>query len=339
MFEPALDSFPIEAIKAGIRVDGRRPFDIRNIEIVFPHQEKTGHAEVRYGKTRVLCMVTGEIRDPFPERPTEGILSFGFRFSPLASPKFEAGRRPSDRCVEISRVVERGIRETRAINMESLCILAGRKVWHIRVDVTIADDDGNLTDVASCAVMAALMHFRRPLVSTADGQVRMFPVTEREPVPLTIHHVPLCMSFALFSQGCIAVLDPTAEEEALRDGSLTLTLNSRNYLCAVQKAGGVPLSPTKIFDLTAIAQKRMTAVNRHLLRAVKASSTEVGWTFSSHLPSAPSQVPAPTRTPAALTPTDTDSTSQLSSTSSMSASADDDTTKASSNLQKKRPRG
>lgn len=36
--------------------------------------------------------------------------------------------RPSEAAVEVGRVIERGLRESRAIDSEALCILAGEKV-------------------------------------------------------------------------------------------------------------------------------------------------------------------------------------------------------------------
>lgn len=42
--------------------------------------------------------------------------------------------------------MERGLRESRAIDTEALCIVAGEKVWSIRLDLHILDDDGNLID-------------------------------------------------------------------------------------------------------------------------------------------------------------------------------------------------
>ena len=39
----------------------------------------------------------------------------------------------------------------------------------LRVDVHILDHDGNLTDAASLAALAALMAFRRPYVEVGGG--------------------------------------------------------------------------------------------------------------------------------------------------------------------------
>ena len=50
---------------------------------------------------------------------------------------------------------------------EALCIVAGEKVWQLRVDVHILDHGGNVIDAAALAAIAALQHFRRPGKSNA----------------------------------------------------------------------------------------------------------------------------------------------------------------------------
>ena len=54
-------------------------------------------------------------------------MRFNVEFSPMASPNFESGR-PGEAAIELARLVERSLRETRAIDQEALCVLAGRKV-------------------------------------------------------------------------------------------------------------------------------------------------------------------------------------------------------------------
>ncbi len=150
--------------------------------------QKTGTVEVQLGRTRVLAAVTGDIVPPFPDRPNEvihpspsnqrsnhslcsclliwtwgvgcvcacmwccaqGFLNFYADFSPMASPHFQPDR-PSDKSIELARVVERGIRESRALDTEALCILAGQKVWSVRCDMHIIDHEGNLVLPRACA--------------------------------------------------------------------------------------------------------------------------------------------------------------------------------------------
>ena len=49
----------------------------------------------------------------------------------MASPSFEPGR-PGVDAVELARLVERGLKQSNAIDTEALCVLAGRKVGKSR---------------------------------------------------------------------------------------------------------------------------------------------------------------------------------------------------------------
>ena len=97
-----------------------------------------------------------------------------------------------------------------AIYSNSICM---QQVWSLRVDVHILDHNGNLADAASLSALAALLAFRRPEVTLEAGgggegqQVVVHPPDVREPLPLSIHHTPLCITFASFQVGtCIPLL-------------------------------------------------------------------------------------------------------------------------------------
>ena len=87
------------------------------------------------------------------------------------------------------------------VDLESLCILVEEQAWEVRVDIHVLNHDGNLADAASLAALGALCHFKRPDVTLDGRQVRVHPIDERDPVPLTILHHPLTVTFALFDQG------------------------------------------------------------------------------------------------------------------------------------------
>ena len=70
----------------------------------------------------------------------------------------------------MTRLLERCIKESKAVDTESLCIVAEEKVWGIRLDIRILNHEGNVADCASIAGLAALAHFRRPDVSL-DGNI------------------------------------------------------------------------------------------------------------------------------------------------------------------------
>ena len=74
------------------------------------------------------------------------------------------------------------------------------QVWNIRVDVVVINHDGNLIDCACIAALAALSHFHRPdVTSTGDGII-VHPFSEKDPLPLTLYHHPICVSFATFEK-------------------------------------------------------------------------------------------------------------------------------------------
>ena len=91
--------------------------------------------------------------------------------------------------------------DSKCVDLESLCILVEEKAWEVRVDIHILNHDGNLIDASTLAALGALCHFRRPDVTLDGREVIIHPCEERDPVPLTILHYPLSLTFALFNQG------------------------------------------------------------------------------------------------------------------------------------------
>ena len=86
---------------------------------------------------------------------------------------------------------------------------AGAQAWHLQLDVHALDHDGNLLDACMLSALAALMAFRRPdteVVAPAPGEgapstVTLLSPDVREPLPLSLHQLPLAVTFALFEVG------------------------------------------------------------------------------------------------------------------------------------------
>ncbi|GMY16245.1 exosome complex component RRP45A-like isoform X1 [Fagus crenata] len=262
------------ALQSDLRVDGRRPFDYRNISIKFAKED--GSAEVQLGQTHVMAFVTAQLVQPYKDRPNEGSLAMFTELSPMADPSFEPGR-PSEAAVELGRVIDRGLRESRAVDTESLCVLSGKLVWAVRVDLHILDNGGNLVDAANIAALAALLTFRRPECSLGgeDGQqVIVHPPEVREPLPLIIHHLPIAVTFAFFSNESTVVIDPTHYEEAVMGGRMTATLNANNDVCAIQKAGGEGVLQSVIMQCLRIAGQKAHDITTKIKNAVESYNTE-----------------------------------------------------------------
>lgn len=261
------------ALLSDLRTDGRGPFDYRNLTIQFGSED--GSSEVQLGQTRVMGFVTSQLVQPYRDRPNEGTLAIFTEFSPMADPSFEVGR-PGESAVELGRIVDRGLRESRAVDTESLCVVAGKWVWSVRIDLHILDNCGNLVDAANIAALAALLTFRRPECTLGgdDGQeVIIHPPEVREPLPLIVHHLPVAVTFAFIGTESIVVIDPSHFEEVVMGGKLTATLNTNGDVCAIQKAGGEGVMQSVIMQCLRIASVKAADITGKIKKAVELYNT------------------------------------------------------------------
>lgn len=247
------------------RLDGRQPYDYRKIKITFGVDR--GSCQVEIGETRVLAQVSSEITTPKQTRPSDGMLFINVELSPMASPGFEVGRL-SEFGVEINRLLERCLKESRCVDTESLCIISGEKVWQIRVDVHVLNHDGNLIDCSSIAAISALAHFRRPDVTVDGNEVKIHPVEEKDPLPLSVHHMPICVTFAFYEQGKYLLVDPTDKEEKVMDGKMVVGMNKHREICSLQVTGQMLLLKDQVLRCSNIAVVKVTEITELIHNAL-----------------------------------------------------------------------
>ncbi|MCD6522314.1 MAG: exosome complex protein Rrp42 [Candidatus Diapherotrites archaeon] len=212
----------------GIRQDNRAMDEYRPIEVIPNYIPRAlGSALVRLGATQVLAGVSMLVGQPYPDSPNAGVLMTGCELVPLASPTFEPGP-PDENSIELARVVDRGIRESKAIDFEKLCITEGEEVWMVMLDLHVLDYDGNLFDAAELASTTALWNTRIPKYE--DGQI----IREEAKEKLPISEKPIECTFAKI--GNTIMVDPALEEEKALDARVTFATTDK-ILCAGQKGG------------------------------------------------------------------------------------------------------
>ena len=249
----------IEALlEKGTRIDGRGLLDTREIKIEQGLIEKAeGSARVLLGKTDVLVGVKIETGEPFPDTPKEGVLTVNAELVPLASPTFEPGP-PDENSIELARVVDRGIRESHAVDTEKLCIEEGKKVFVVFVDVYVLNHDGNLIDASAIAAMAALMNTKMPNYEIKDGELKI--KQGYTPLPMKSH--PVMVTIGKISNNLI--VDPGLEEETVMDSRITFAINEEGNICAVQKGLSGFFSPQQILDASKIALDKAVELRKKL---------------------------------------------------------------------------
>lgn len=252
----------VDLMLKGKRVDERGPLDYRPMTIMLGAVEKAnGSAQVYLGKTKVLAGIKVETGTPFPDTPDEGILTVNAEFVPLASPTFEAGP-PDENSIELARVVDRGIRESKAIDLKKLCIDPGKKVFMVFVDVYILDHDGNLLDAAAMAALGALVDAKMHAFEVKNGELKY--KDEIVPLPILNHPVPITSAKI---DGTI-VLDPCLEEEQVMSCRLTVTTDKDDKVCAMQKGGLGVFTPDEVKQIVSTAISKSRDLRKKILSKV-----------------------------------------------------------------------
>jgi exosome complex component RRP42 len=247
-----------QLIDAGKRLDGRTLTDYREIKIEQGIIEKAeGSAQVFLGKTQILVGVKVETGEPFPDTPNEGVMTVNAELVPLASPTFETGP-PDETSIELARIVDRGIRESKAVDNEKLCIEPGKKVFVVFVDVWVLNYDGNLIDAAALAAVSALLNTKMPNYEIKDGEIK----TKQGYTPLPMKSHPITITIGKINDKLI--IDPGAEEEQVMDARITMAVNDEGNICAVQKGLSGYFTPQQIIDASKLAREKAEELRKKL---------------------------------------------------------------------------
>lgn len=73
--------------------------------------------------------------------------------------------------VEISKLLETIVIGSNALDPESLCIVTGKYVWKLIIDVVVVNDDGNVIDCVLNGVVIGLMDMKKPMANPEKNKV------------------------------------------------------------------------------------------------------------------------------------------------------------------------
>lgn len=240
------------------RIDKRKFEEYRKAEIepdVVTSAE--GSARVKLGNTEVVAGIKMDLAEPYPDTPEEGTMSVAVEFVPLASPEFESGP-PREDSIEVSRVVDRAIRESKMVDFKKLCVTPGEKVWMVFIDIDIINNDGNLIDACGLAAASALVNAKIPEIDK-DGN----PDYTKKKDKLPVSGVALSTTFAKIGRKIMA--DPNLSETEAMHGRLTvgtIEKDKKIQLCSMQKGGTASFSLEEIEQIIEMAEKKGTELRK-----------------------------------------------------------------------------
>jgi exosome complex component RRP45 len=260
----------VQGLKLDTRADLRKLSETRSLKVDL----SPGQSLLNIGKTCILSKVSAEIVKPRLNAPTEGIFSFSVRISQMSGSN--ASNELAFKENQLSHWIERTLKKARVLDTEGLCVQAGEKVWGISVDAKVLDDDGNVRDALMLGVITALMGFVRPDVTVSGIECVVHTPEEKTPIPLSIHHIPIPITFAFFKQDGFSavVVDPTWEEESVASGKMTIVVNCHEEVCGFSSEGLDidPITFQKCLNVALEKSKSITQLIQEFIAAEKSNN-------------------------------------------------------------------
>lgn len=274
-------------LERDVRVDGRSISGVRRVSVKLGSiRTAVGSAMVRLGNTSVVAGVQATLSEPAPGNPDKGHIDIAVEIPSIASggPKNRGNS-------EKSLILTDFLRSMLATNIDlsTLCIEAEKLVWNLRLSVYCLDNDGNLEDATLLAAGAALHDVLLPTVrlidqddtmdqkenqmeddeNDTDDDIAIAEATAERTNRLEVDECPISVSFGLFKE--YALIDPSAEEEAVCDSQITFVFRPSGELRNVLKPGGINLSGNLYKSCLRQAQERLTHMRQHLEEAKQKS--------------------------------------------------------------------
>lgn len=98
--------------------------------------------------------------------------------------------------------------------------------------------------------------------------VTIHSIEESNPMPLSIHHIPVTTTFALVGED-IVLVDPSLSEESIMTGKVSITMNTQKELCSIQKNGGTPVDMEIIVSCCDIAFSKALELDNLIQTLIK----------------------------------------------------------------------
>lgn len=235
--------------KKNAREDGRKFDEFRKpvtVEYGVSAKSAEGSARVTIGDTVVVAGVKMELAAPYPDTPDQGSIMVNAELLPLSSPEYESGP-PGISAIELSRVVDRGIRESKALDFKKLCVRQGEKMWIVLIDIYPMNAAGNLFDAAALAAVAAMKDAKFPKIGENDTIDYKQPTDEHLPFEF------MPVSCTVLKVGDKLLVDPLRDEELAADARLTVAFTEEGKICAMQKGGEKQLTHDEVLAMIDLA--------------------------------------------------------------------------------------
>ncbi|KAI9028503.1 ribosomal protein S5 domain 2-type protein [Hyaloraphidium curvatum] len=282
MISRAEADYIVTGVERNIRGDGRKRTDYRRFQVeTGVVAQASGSCRLRLDGTDVLVGIKVEVGSIVPERADDeeeeqdeeaaddavagertaeampeglsenrGRVVCSVECSPGVASDFTGAEGGENALTIYSQIMNKVFNGPQAgIDLESLVIISRQQCWILYIDALILEYNGNVLDCIFLAVRGALRNTRIPktvVEEVAEGQFDFdvvdgtVPVKGAEDVPVTV---------TLNKLGKRYIIDPNPLEELSSSAKVTVAVNSRGSICAIQKGGKGGIDPSLLSEM------------------------------------------------------------------------------------------
>ena len=249
--------------------------------------------------TDVLCSVRAELVVPSALHPNEGAVELNVDLLPsAASVAGSDNRRRRTEEMEIAAILT-DLLLPHVVDRSQLCVIPGKYVWKLNVDVMVLTCDGNVVDVCALAIRSAIRSTVLPMVTPVakagnedgeaggsgnsgkasddfmvDGDIAKAsvpPGAESCPVVVTVFVLDKERGRGNSSGGSVFIVDAQSDEEFCSSTRISVSVDPVGNICGIYKHGSAPalgdegnysgtLQVGRLLELTTLAASTSKAV-------------------------------------------------------------------------------
>ena len=206
---------------------------------VLPQANGSARVSILDSATTVLASVKLEIITPENEDSkiltNKGTMEVSVELSTSISRDLE-GRGADAINVEYTQSLNRVLVESGVIDLEKLCIIAGKYVWALYIDVMVLDNGGNIFDTIVLACYTALSNTKIPDMNIIPGETLKetdFDIID-DPAAfkyLDFSSCPICVTLSKI--GARFVVDTSVEEESCVEAKAMISVKRNGTISGI----------------------------------------------------------------------------------------------------------
>jgi len=257
------------------RPDHRTPSQYRDLKISHLAHSFNSPINVNLGKTQIFSQINAKLVSPKIERPSEGIISFQVdthHLKPMAD--FNSTNEALNEFrISINSLLEKCLKESHALDTNILCVIPGKIVYKIIIEINIIKNDGNVYDAAVIAALCSWLSFKIPFFRVKNEELYYDTF-----INLTTIHMPVCVTFGIFEkkdEKVEFVVDNTLEEESVMKGMVSICANIFGEISYMKMDTEAMIGVDEIQDLIGEVDKHVLDIHKKIKKFVDEENIRV----------------------------------------------------------------